>query len=175
MAPVTDFAVKEKYEYLNGFGSYHEYVNHRSTTVPANDGYRSEALPGASPLVNNSPQKPPYGLRTERISGTSFTAPRHQNLQTWMYRIVSSLEHSEFVPLGDDQAPNKSLTPNSYFWPSFPGDAHANWINQKLLARNGDAAKKQGVSIWLFSVAKDMESNTAFSSLDGDVLIIPQV
>lgn len=24
--PVTDFAVKEKYRYLNGFDSYHEYV-----------------------------------------------------------------------------------------------------------------------------------------------------
>jgi len=24
--PVTDFSTKEKYEYLNGFGSHHEYV-----------------------------------------------------------------------------------------------------------------------------------------------------
>lgn len=26
MAPVTGFAVKEKYEYLNGLGSYHQYA-----------------------------------------------------------------------------------------------------------------------------------------------------
>lgn len=26
MAPVTDFAVREKYEYLEGLGSYHQYV-----------------------------------------------------------------------------------------------------------------------------------------------------
>lgn len=136
---------------------------------------RSEAIAGASPLVNNSPQMPPYGLRTERISGTSFTAPRHQNLQTWMYRTVSSLEHSEFVPLGDEPVQLKAPTPNSCFWPSFAGIEQESWINQKLFARNGDPVRKQGVAIWLFSVTKDMDQNTAFSSLDGDVLIIPQV
>lgn len=25
--PVTDFKIKEKYEYQSGFGSYHEYVS----------------------------------------------------------------------------------------------------------------------------------------------------
>lgn len=27
MAPMTDFAVKDNYPYLQGFGSYHSYVN----------------------------------------------------------------------------------------------------------------------------------------------------
>jgi hypothetical protein len=26
MAPITDFAVEEKYEYLNGFGNHHQFV-----------------------------------------------------------------------------------------------------------------------------------------------------
>ncbi|KAF7191832.1 Homogentisate 1,2-dioxygenase [Pseudocercospora fuligena] len=158
MAPVTDFHVKEKYSYLNGLGSYHS----------------SEAIPGANPLVNNSPQKPPYGLRTERISGTSFTAPREQNLQTWLYRVTSSLEQSEFVPIDKAPAMPSNISPNSYMWPSFQKDADADWTKQKLLARNGDPNQKQGLSIWVFAIDKSMEERQAFSSPDGDILIIPQ-
>lgn len=33
---------------------------------------------------------------------------------------------------------------------------------------------KSGLSIWLFDLAKDMPARTAFTSLDGDALIIPQ-
>jgi homogentisate 1,2-dioxygenase len=60
---------------------------------------RSEAISGANPVGANSPQVPPYGLGTERISGTSFTAPRAANLQTWLYRVHPSLHHSEYSPL----------------------------------------------------------------------------
>ena len=154
---VTDFHIKEKYTYLNGFGSYHS----------------SEAITGANPIANNSPQKPPYGLRTERISGTSFTAPRDQNLQTWMYRVASSLDHSEFKPIEDVPAIPSSLSPNSYMWPGFAGDEAADWTKQKLLARNGTPEKKEGLAIWLFSVSESMKEKTAFSSLDGETLIIP--
>jgi homogentisate 1,2-dioxygenase len=59
-------------------------------------------------------------------------------------------------------------------WPSFPSTPNTDWLQQRLLAKNGDAASKKGVSIWLFSIDKDMSPRTAFSSLDGDVLIIPQ-
>ncbi|KAK9778372.1 putative homogentisate 1,2-dioxygenase [Seiridium cardinale] len=160
MALVTDFAVKDNYKYLEGFGSYHQ----------------SEAIPGASPLVNNSPQKPPFGLRTERISGSSFTTPRDHSLQTWMYRVISSLKHSEFVPYKDEGVPKKPslISPNSYLWPEYPVDPEADWLSQKLLAQNGDPGTKTGLAIWVFSVGRSMEDHTVFSSLDGDMLIIPQ-
>ncbi len=35
--------------------------------------FSSEALPGALPVGQNSPQKAPYGLYTELFSGTAFT------------------------------------------------------------------------------------------------------
>src|SRR6516162_365901 len=41
--------------------------------------FASEAVPGALPVGRNSPQRPSHGLYTELISGTSFTAPRHDN------------------------------------------------------------------------------------------------
>src|ERR1700712_1975540 len=62
------------------------------------DVYRSEAIAGALPIAANSPQKPPYGLYAEKLSGTAFTAPRHQNQQTWLYRILPSCGHSNFEP-----------------------------------------------------------------------------
>merc|ERR1712000_475151 len=65
--PVTQFAVTDTYEYLNGFGGSKE----------------SEALKGALPLAANSPQKCPLGLYTEKLSGTAFTAPRDENQQPW--------------------------------------------------------------------------------------------
>ena len=38
--------------------------------------FATEALPGALPVGQNSPQRCPYGLYAEQISGTAFTAPR---------------------------------------------------------------------------------------------------
>ncbi|PTB77569.1 Homogentisate 1,2-dioxygenase, partial [Trichoderma longibrachiatum ATCC 18648] len=70
--PVTEFATKERYRYQNGFNNHLE----------------SEAIEGAIPTAQNSPQKPPYGLYAEKLSGTAFTAPRHDNKQTWLYRIL---------------------------------------------------------------------------------------
>ncbi|MGZ5082525.1 MAG: homogentisate 1,2-dioxygenase, partial [Usitatibacter sp.] len=43
-------------KYLSGFGSHHE----------------SEAVPGALPVGRNSPQKVPYGLYAEQLSGSAF-------------------------------------------------------------------------------------------------------
>jgi homogentisate 1,2-dioxygenase len=134
-------------------------------------------FPGVVPVANNTPIKPAYGLRTERISGTSFTAPRAQNLQTFMYRSVSSLDHDDFEPLEGEEASKALdyLSPNSYTWPRFPVDKAADWVSaHKLLARNGSPAAKEGLAIWVWSVCKDMPSRTAFSSIDGESLIVLQ-
>ena len=47
-------------EYQSGFGNE----------------FASEALPGALPDGRNSPQRAPYGLYAELVSGTAFTQPR---------------------------------------------------------------------------------------------------
>src|SRR5476649_670876 len=59
----------------------------------------TEALPGALPHGQNSPQKVPYGLYAEQLSGTAFTAPRHVNRRSWLYRIRPGSMHREFQPL----------------------------------------------------------------------------
>ncbi|KAI0596126.1 homogentisate 1,2-dioxygenase [Biscogniauxia sp. FL1348] len=163
MSPVTNFAVKDTYTYLEGLGNYHQ----------------TEAIPGANSKVNNSPQKPAFGLRTERISGSAFTSARGKSYHTWLYRVNGSLSHGDFTPLDKDpESPEQSnplhLTPNSYLWPQFHLEDEADWTNQKLLARNADPQSKTGSAIWIFSVTKDMPNNTAFCSLDGETLIVPQ-
>ena len=62
--------------------------------------FETEALPGALPQGQNSPQKCAYGLYAEQLSGTAFTAPRGQNERTWCYRIRPSVHHTgRFKPV----------------------------------------------------------------------------
>ena len=50
----------------------------------------SEAIPGTLPKLGNAPQKVAHGLYAEQISGTAFTAPRHKNQRSWLYRVRST-------------------------------------------------------------------------------------
>jgi homogentisate 1,2-dioxygenase len=61
-------------DYMSGFGSHFE----------------TEAVKGALPKGRNSPQRPPFGLYAEQLSGTAFTAPRHENRRSWLYRRMPS-------------------------------------------------------------------------------------
>ncbi|EER41453.1 homogentisate 1,2-dioxygenase [Histoplasma capsulatum var. duboisii H88] len=164
--PVSSFSTPEKYTYLHGFGSYHE----------------SEAIGGALPVGQNSPQKPPYGLYAEKLSGTAFTAPRHENQQTWLYRILPSASHEPFVEV-DSSTYHTSLAkdahtlkqiPNQLRWNPFDFSEDVDWVHGlHLVAGAGDPAMKTGLGILVFAVGKDM-GNEAFYSADGDFLIVPQ-
>ena len=65
-------------QYLSGFGN----------------SFETESLPGALPVGRNSPQKCPYGLYAEQLSGSPFTAPRADNQRSWLYRIRPSVKHN---------------------------------------------------------------------------------
>lgn len=139
---------------------------------------RSEAIKGANPIAINSPQKPPFGLSTERISGTSFTAPRAENQQTWLYRTVSSYEHGDYQPINlpDSNASQEKMhiTPNGLIWPNFDMPSGADFISgQRILASNGDPSTKSGLAYLVFCATRDMQERTAYASSDGDVLIVP--
>lgn len=72
--------------------------------------FETEALPGALPQGQNSPQKCNYGLYAEQLSGTAFTAPRGQNERTWCYRIRPSVHHTgRFAPI---EVPYWKTAPN---------------------------------------------------------------
>ncbi|RMD41081.1 hypothetical protein DV735_g4033, partial [Chaetothyriales sp. CBS 134920] len=147
---------------------------------------RSEAVKGALPLAANSPQKCPLGLYNEKLSGTAFTAPRNENLQSWLYRILPSASHDNFERV-QAASPN-ALTapapgagqqfhaiPNQLRWDPFDFDKEASWIDSlHLVAGAGDAQMKQGIGIYIYAAGTTMPEKTAFYSADGDFLIVPQ-
>jgi homogentisate 1,2-dioxygenase len=145
---------------------------------------RSEAIEGALPIGANSPQKPPYGLYAEKLSGTAFTAPRHENQQTWLYRILPSCGHSNFEPresktfnTNPENKPWEKIhfIPNQLRWDPFDLDETVDWVHSlHLIAGNGDPTTKTGVGYFIYAAGKDMAANEAFYSADGDFLIVPQ-
>ena len=86
--------------------------------------HASEALPGALPIGQNSPQRCAYGLYAEQLSGTAFTVARHANRRTWTYRIRPGVMHEPFrridngriVSAFGDVAP----PPNQMRWDPLP-------------------------------------------------------
>ncbi|GAB1316053.1 hypothetical protein MFIFM68171_06263 [Madurella fahalii] len=175
--PVTNFAFKEKYKYQNGFDSYME----------------SEAVPNALPTGQNSPQKPPLGLYAEKLSGTAFTAPRHENKQTWLYRILPSCAHPPFEP-APTRAPDEAFgaagggkeeekkkkkemryIPNQLRWDPFDHAEHDDFVSGlRLVAGAGDPTLKQGIGIYVYAARRSMDEREAFYSADGELLIVPQ-
>src|SRR5690606_35332123 len=80
-----------KKNYMSGFGSE----------------FATEALEGALPEGRNSPQQVAYGLYAEQLSGTAFTAPRHANKRSWLYRIRPAVMHGEFRLLAEGHFHNR--------------------------------------------------------------------
>ncbi|RGP78394.1 homogentisate 1,2-dioxygenase [Fusarium longipes] len=161
--PVTDFSTPEKYSYLNGFDSFHE----------------SESIQGALPIGANSPQKAPYGLYAEKLSGTAFTAPRHENRQTWLYRVLPSASHSTYQRFSDVEKPSLkaklNYVPQQLRWDPFDIDESVDWVRGlNLVSGAGDPTLKTGIGIYIFSASKDMDEKTAMYSSDGEMLIVAQ-
>src|SRR6184192_1540810 len=86
--------------------------------------FATEALTGALPVGRNSPQRAPYGLYAEQLSGTAFTAPRADNRRSWLYRIRPSAMHRPFEPMEAGRVVgdfSKLLsTPNQMRWNPLP-------------------------------------------------------
>lgn len=142
---------------------------------------RSEAIPGALPVGQNSPQRPAYGLYTEKLSGTSFTAPRHENRQSWLYRILPAAAHSPFQPTEsttfntNPDALKINQTPNQLRWDPFDLDESVDWVHSlHLVAGAGNPTMKQGMGIFIFAAGQSMDAHSAFYSADGDFLIVLQ-
>lgn len=143
--------------------------------------FASEALPGALPVGQNTPQRCPYGLYAEQLSGTAFTAPRESNLRTWFYRIRPSVTHIPFVK--DDERLMKSdwaswdPNPNQMRWDPFelpPADAAVTFVQGIVtIAGAGDATLRNGVGVHAYTCNRSMDDSSFYNS-DGDYLIVPQ-
>src|SRR5262249_17524505 len=128
----------------------------------------------------NSPQKAPLGLYAEQLSGTSFTAPRSENLRSWLYRIRPSVLHSPFKrvehkllitrPFSDSFTTPEQLRWNPQRAPEKPVDFIDSLVT---IAGNGDSASVRGSAVHLYFANQSM-TNRFFYDADGDLLIVPQ-
>ncbi|MGK5080029.1 homogentisate 1,2-dioxygenase [Janthinobacterium sp. HLX7-2] len=143
--------------------------------------FATEAVPGALPHGQNSPQQAPLGLYAEQLSGTAFTAPRAQNRRSWLYRIRPASQHPPFTPLentrivSDFQA-MPPTPPNQLRWDPLPlpDDATPTDFIDGLhtMAGNGSAEAMNGCAIHVYAANRSMQR--FFYSADGEWLIVPQ-
>ncbi len=156
-------------------------------TIPGN-GYQSgfgnefasEAIAGALPQGRNSPQKVAHGLYAEQLSGTAFTAPRHQNRRSWLYRIRPAAMHGEFTPFSQANFHNDfetgPVTPDQLRWSPLPiPQAPTDFVDGLVtMAGNGSPASQSGIGIHLYAANRDMQGRY-FYDADGELLVVPQL
>ncbi|QNM82440.1 homogentisate 1,2-dioxygenase [Sphingomonas sabuli] len=142
--------------------------------------FESEAVGGALPKGRNSPQKPAFGLYTEQVSGSAFTAPRHENRRSWLYRMRPTADHRTFVRYEGAKlfAPgtvDDPLPPNRLRWDP-PADLPegTDFVDGLVtMLANRDPADLEGVAVHLYRATKSMDGRV-FVDADGEMLVIPQ-
>lgn len=152
---------------------HHGFSNH----------FESQAYPGALPQGRNNPRLVPHGLYTEQISGTAFTAPRHVNRRTWLYRTQPSVSgtsnsfhacgggtsSSSSLPEsfgGADWLHDMKLDPNPMRWGATPlqlespSQERVNFIQgMHTLLGSGDPTCKSGIGIYVYAFNSSMSGN----------------
>jgi homogentisate 1,2-dioxygenase len=152
-------------DYLTGFGNH----------------FATEAVPGALPIGQNSPQKAPFGLYAEQLSGTAFTAPRTENKRSWLYRLRPTASHPPYKPyqggslLRSGPFDELQPTPNRLRWDPLPlPDTEVDFVDGLVTyGGNGDVATGSGIGIHLYAANRSM-AGRAFQNADGELLIAPQ-
>lgn len=142
--------------------------------------YATEAVAGALPQGRNSPQRAPFDLYPELISGTAFTVPRHQNRRTWLYRRQPSVVAGRYQAYaqahwttGADR--EIALPPEPLRWAPIPlADGGVDFVDgMHTLAANGDAEAQSGIGALVYLASRSMERR-AFVNADGEMLVVPQ-
>ncbi len=158
------------------------------TTLDQNRGYQSgfgnefatEAVPGALPAGQNSPQRVAHGLYAEQLSGTAFTAPRGQNRRSWLYRLRPAVMHGHFSQYAQPRLHNDfargAVSPDQLRWSPLPlPEAPTDFVDGLYtMCGNGSPSAHAGVGIHLYAANADMRGRY-FYDADGELLVVPQL
>jgi len=153
--------------YMSGFGNEFE----------------TEALPGALPKGQNSPQRCPYGLYAEQLSGSPFTAPRGANERSWLYRMRPSVRHAGGFARIDlphwKTAPHivdHGLPLGPLRWSPAPvSDEPLTFLTGlRTIATAGDVNTQTGMAAHVYAATQAMVDDY-FYDADGELLIVPQI
>jgi homogentisate 1,2-dioxygenase len=142
--------------------------------------FSSEAVKGALPVGRNSPQRPPKGLYAEVLSGTAFTAPRAENLSTWLYKLRPSAMHGPYRrikdgllrsgPFDEVETPPNRLRWNPLPLPKKPTDFVDGLAT---LAGSGSPTGQAGVAVHIYRANRSMKARY-FWNADGELMFVPQ-
>lgn len=142
--------------------------------------FATESMAGTLPIGRNSPQQAAHGLYAEQLSGTAFTAPRHTNRRSWLYRMRPAAMHQPFNMQQSGKFHNDfdaaPPSPNQLRWdplplPQTPTDFVAGLLT---MAGNGSAAAQTGCGIHVYAANRSMQGRF-FYDADGELLIVPQL
>jgi homogentisate 1,2-dioxygenase len=140
--------------------------------------FATEALPGALP-AQNSPQRCPYGLYAEQLSGTAFTAPRHSNRRSWLYRIRPAAAHRPFEPKPhaclSSEFDGATTPPDQLRWSPLPNPQEPTDFLDGVVTMggNGSPQAQSGCAIHLYAANQSMRQRALYDA-DGELLIVPQ-
>lgn len=139
--------------------------------------FSTEAVKGALPFEQNSPQKPDFGLYAEQLSGTAFTVPQKSNLRTWLYRILPSVKHLPFKPLkhATFKAEHLPASPDQMRWDALkiPAKKHDLIDGIITMAAGGSAHDGAGLSVHRYTANASMKDRY-FYDADGEMLFVPE-
>ncbi|TCT13453.1 homogentisate 1,2-dioxygenase [Tepidamorphus gemmatus] len=144
--------------------------------------FETEALPGALPQGQNSPQRCAYGLYAEQLSGSPFTAPRESNERSWLYRIRPSVKHTGRFARIDlpywKTAPHivdHGLPLGQLRWDPVPiPDEPLTFLTgMRTITTAGDVYTQVGMAAHVYLVTAPMVDEV-FYSADGELMIVPQ-
>jgi homogentisate 1,2-dioxygenase len=133
----------------------------------------TEALTGALPVGRNSPQRCPYGLYAEQLSGTAFTAPRSDNRRSWLYRIRPAVTHKPFRKIDNRRLKGSfdevATPPSQLRWSPLPfPDKRTDFVDG-IVTMAGNSA----CGIHIYAATASMVDRY-FYDADGELLIVPQ-
>jgi homogentisate 1,2-dioxygenase len=143
--------------------------------------FATEAIEGALPAGQNSPQRVPMGLYAEQLSGTAFTMPRVANRRSWLYRIRPGVLHGPFERIDSRQLRGTPFdevppSPNQLRWDPIPmPDAPADFVDGLVtICGNGSINGMSGMAAHVYAANKPMEGRF-FYDADGELLLVPEL
>jgi len=162
--PSTRTRSSKRISYQSGFGNT----------------FSTEAVKGALPVGQNSPQRAPRGLYAEVLSGSAFTAPRAENQSTWLYKLRPSAMHGAYRRIRDalvrsgpfDEA---ETPPNRLRWDPLPLPSKPTDFLQGLttIAGSGQPSLQQGCAVHIYRANRSMKGRY-FWNADGELMLVPQ-
>jgi homogentisate 1,2-dioxygenase len=140
--------------------------------------FASESRKDALPVGQNSPQRTPRGLYAEVISGTAFTAPRAENLSSWLYRLRPSATHGPYKRtengwLRSGPFDEAETSPNRLRWNPLTVQEGDFIDGLFTIAGSGDPANRAGLAVHVYRATRSMR-NRYFYDADGELMLVPQ-